>query len=311
VAVVDAYASTPWYLDHIRPIMAALGEHAGRVFVAGEQAQMRGTNPILTVAYGDYVTARRIGRTRLILGQHGAGQSYLKDGIPLPAPSYPGGKGQEGVGLFLTPNETAARWTRYRYPKANIAVVGCPKLDTLPERIPDDRQTIALSTHWAGTVAPEAGSAWPTFKNALLRLARDYHVIGHSHPRQFRTFEAIYRAAGIEPVAMFSRVCELADLYVCDNSSSLFEFASTNRPVVVLNAPQYRRHVVHGLRFWPAASVGIQVDSPEQLAGAVARALERRPEDIAARDAALSLVYQPLRGGATMAAAAILDWVGR
>lgn len=320
--LIDAFATTPWYIDHVAPIWAALGDRAARFYVrdrgGAEHAKAlqgvvvgmpTGTGPLVTVSYGDHVTARRMGRKRLILGQHGAGQSYLVNGVPHTNPSYPGGIHQEDVGLFLVPNETAAKWTRWRYPKARIAVVGCPKLDTLPHRVPDGRtNVIALSAHWDGIVVPEAASAWSHFARALAALATTHTVIGHGHPRMIHRLAPLYRVAGIEVVPSFEDVCRRADLYITDNSSSLFEFAATGRPVIVLNSPRYRRAVNHGLRFWDASCVGINVNKPDELPDAVARALERWPADVAEREAALGLVYQPRSGGSRLAADAILDY---
>ena len=102
--------------------------------------------------------------------------------------------------------------------------------------------------------------------------------------------ERLYRKAGIPFVAAFEDVCRQADLFIADNTSCLFEFAATGRPVVVLNSKYYRRNVNHGLRYWDAADVGIQVDRPEDLVAAVAEALVDAPARQAARDAALDLV---------------------
>jgi len=108
---------------------------------------------------------------------------------------------------------------------------------------------------------------------------------------------------GIEPVEDFEDVLERADLYMCDNSSTLFEFASVGRPVVVLNAPWYRRHIEHGLRFWEAATVGVQVDHPAELRDAVMQALEDPPEQQAARQAAVRIAYTYTDGQASKRAA--------
>jgi UDP-N-acetylglucosamine:LPS N-acetylglucosamine transferase len=102
-------------------------------------------------------------------------------------------------------------------------------------------------------------------------------VLGHGHPRIMERLLPIYDALDIEPVYDFEEVLERADCYVCDNSSTMFEFASTGRPVVVLNPPWYRREVNHGLRFWEAAGVGVNCDRPQDLAGAVATALQDPP----------------------------------
>ena len=45
-----------------------------------------------------------------------------------------------------------------------------------------------------------------------------------------------------------------------------------------------------------------------ELEAALDRALEFRPGDVAARERALDLVYQPRRGGAELAAAALREW---
>jgi UDP-N-acetylglucosamine:LPS N-acetylglucosamine transferase len=119
--------------------------------------------------------------------------------------------------------------------------------------------------------------------------------------------EHYYRAAGIEFVRDFDEVCRRADVYVCDNSSTLFEFASTGRPVVVMNDVSWRRNVHHGLRFWDAAHVGVNVDRADGLVDAVALALEDRAEQRAARSDALDIVYV-YRTGAAAGAAAIGAW---
>jgi len=67
-----------------------------------------------------------------------------------------------------------------------------------------------------------------------MSLPRKYEVIGHAHPRALLKVAHYYRAARVEVVPDFAEVCRRADLYICDNSSSMFEFAATGRPVVVV-----------------------------------------------------------------------------
>jgi len=114
---------------------------------------------------------------------------------------------------------------------------------------------------------------------------------------------------GIEVVESFAEVCRRADVFIADNTSALYEFAAIGRPVVVLNAPFYRRNVHHGLRFWEAADVGIQVDRADALLPAVAHALGDPPERRAAREAALAIVYGYRSGAAQRAAQAISAWL--
>jgi hypothetical protein len=169
-----------------------------------------------------------------------------------------------------------------------------------------------VSFHWPAYVCPEAGTAVGTFGPALASLARRFHVIGHAHPKgDWPTrMKRIYRQAGIEFVPDFADVCRRADLYAVDNSSTMFEFAATGRPVVVLNARDYRRNVNHGLRFWDAAHVGVNVDAPGDLAPSVERALEDGGDLFADREDALGIVYAYRTGAAPRAADALSEWVG-
>jgi hypothetical protein len=315
--VIDVFCSAPWYVDHAAPVWLALppeargrfhvGPRVGPVALPGvttDRMTPDPRRPTLVMSYGDLRSATMAGRHRLALGQHGAGQSYSTD-----HPAYPGGRSQGNVGLFLVPNEHAAARSRAAYPRARVAVVGCPKLDHLPAREPGDGPVVALSFHWDGPmIAPELRSSWLYYRGALPSVARTFRVIGHAHPKAMGRVERHYRAAGIEVVSSFTDVLRRADVYVCDNSSSLFEFAATGRPVVVLNMPQYRRNVEHGLRFWAAAGVGVNCDVPGRLGKSIAAAITDPPEAREAREAAVDLVYQPRTGGAELAARALLDW---
>jgi len=86
--------------------------------------------------------------------------------------------------------------------------------------------------------------------------------------------------------------------------STLFEFASAGeggdgRPVVVMNCPHYRKAVNHGLRWWEASGVGINVDDPADMVAAVRRALEDRPEQREKRRQAVDLCYAYADGRAS------------
>lgn len=285
-------ASRPHYAAHLAPITNLLSPDLDVALVA---------------SYHDLCAARRAGHRRIVLAQHGAGQSYGGDRRSTHNPAYPGGADNAAAGLFLVPNDhAAARW-RAAYPRASVAVVGSPRLDVLPARESGPGPVIATAFHWECRVCPEARSALAWHRPGLRRVAGQFTTIGHGHPRR-RDLDALYAGLGVERVADFDEVCRRADVFVCDNSSALFEFAATGRPVVILNAPHYRREVRHGLRFWDAATVGVQVDNPADLPAAIERALELRPEDVAAREHALGLVYAYRSGAAERAARAIEEW---
>jgi hypothetical protein len=98
-------------------------------------------------------------------------------------------------------------------------------------------------------------------------------------------------------------------VYVCDNSSTIFEFASTGRPVVLLNASTWHKGHGPGLRFWDAAHVGVNVWPQDDLAFAIDVALADEPHRQTAREDALSFVYAYRRGAAERAAAAVSGWL--
>jgi CDP-glycerol glycerophosphotransferase (TagB/SpsB family) len=101
----------------------------------------------------------------------------------------------------------------------------------------------------------------------LSELTREFDVIGHGHPRIMNHLRQIYKLHKIPVYADWKRVMRKADIYVCDNSSTIYEFAYLRKPVVLLNADEYRKHVNHegNPRFWKHADVGPQVDKPVEL----------------------------------------------
>lgn len=325
--MIDALAGEPHFLEHIAPVWRALPDRIrGTLYVvgtlqplarslgiqaAGLESAAPGPGPLLVASYGDLKRGRKRGRTRFVLMQHGAGQSYGGSPTTARMGSYPGGDDNDDVGLFLVPNHHAATRWRERYPAAQVEVVGSPILDELPRRNLVDYPTapvVGLAFHWDFRQIPEARSAFAWTMGMFRPLAREFTVIGHGHPRR-KDLAGRYRQGRIEHVPSRRELFERADLLVFDNSSIGFEFAATGRPVVVLDPPYYRRNVSHGLRFWDAADVGIRADAPRELPDAIRRALADPPEARTRREAALELVY-PLRTGAAQRAVdAIVSWL--
>jgi hypothetical protein len=316
--VIDAVAREDHFTDHIIPIWLALpAEQRGTFYALHPRPGIpnmaggippRGNTPTLAASAGDMKRSRRSGRP-VALMEHGCGQSFGGDPKSSIFSSYAGGRDRDAQ-MFLHPGQHPAARDRAAYPKSRIEVVGCAKLDSLPTRVPDGRTTVCVSFHWNCAVAQETRPAYDAFQDHVWRLARapGITVIGHGHPRVISKLNAWYRRIGIETVRNFEDVCRRADVYVNDASSTLFEFASTGRPVVVLNAPRYRRNVDHGLRFWEASGVGVNVSVSDDLEGAVRLALTDPPEQQQAREAALDLVYAYRTGGAARAAEALVDW---
>lgn len=333
--MIDFLAFEPQFLDHIAPVWNATPEYLrGRFRVTPALVQRAASKGIVAdatdatgarLAYarpkanpgygpiafvssiGDTLVGRRLGYRRFIAMEHGAGQAYTEALNLTRHPSYAGGRDREDTVAFLVPNEYSAElWRRY-YPDTRVEIIGCPKLDTLPRREASPGPVVAISFHWPGFLCPEAGTAYGYFRDALPALGKAFTTIGHGHPKADwgQRMATRYRDAGIPFVADFDDVCRMADVYITDNSSTLFEFAATGRPVVVLNSPEYRRNVNHGLRFWDAAIVGRNVDRASDLIQGVRDALDDNPLLRDGRENALRIVYAHRSGAAARAALVI------
>jgi hypothetical protein len=243
-------------------------------------------NPIVTSAYGDMVLAAHYNERPLILMEHGVGLTFNdKNGKTISG--YGGGEGERTqVSLFMAPNEYIAKKTRATFPNAEQVVIGTPKLDpwastfNSPKRKVPEKPVICFSFHWDGSaVAPEAGNAWEYYRRHFVEVQKTFKVIGHGHPKILDRLTPVYNKLGIPVYKDFEDVMEIADLYVNDASSTLYEFCVTNKPVVVLNAPWFRRNFYHGIRFWDYSDIGVVCNKPENLLTSIHQALED-PTDI-------------------------------
>jgi len=325
VSPIDAYATFPHYAAHLLPVLAALpDDRRGNLYISrplrealpGALVSMppQSRAPLLVAGYQDRPTRRPH-----VLVSHGAGQTYLG----CESPSYDGGPGREHIGLFLCPREESAARNRARYPGAVCVPVGAPILDTWA-RIPapqNDRLTVAVSFHWqcrmhrtlpdgAREMIPEAGWAFPSWRETIGRLAREpsIDVIGHGHPRAREKLRGYWADLRVEAVWSPEEILRRADVLVIDNSSFAYEWAAVGRPVVLLNDADWRPDVEHGLRFWDRVP-GPQV-WPEgglfDLLDAIDAACRRWTDG---RRRVTEQVYGPTDGRASVRAAeAILAW---
>lgn len=230
------------------------------------------TETVVVGSVGDAREATERGWRRLIHVAHGLGQRYGKrQGMRSRAR-------METTSLLCLPNAYVAE--SLNFTASAVEITGDPMMDELVGLRRPRGRTVAISFRWRAHYSPEASSAFDHYRDSLADIVRELdgiEVLGHGHPRLWSEIEPFWRSIGVEPVADFREVCERASVYVCDNSSTLFEFAALDRPVVAMNAPWYRRDVEHGLRFWAHADVGEQVDGPDELAAAIRRALDDDP----------------------------------
>lgn len=338
--MIDFYASEKHYLDHLMPVWNALGElQLGNHFIVPlrllEYAMSRAVEPgrvmgvrshfdFMSFADGkramvagvkDISTVQRAGYRHIAFMEHGVGITYGTHS------SYAGGGGErKQVELFLAPNEIVQAKTLKALPGVRSVVVGTPKMDEFQVssskfqvgQAQGQPVQVALSFHWdGGGVEPEAGTAFQHFRRVLPILARwrDFTVIGHGHPRAIARLRAEYTKMQIEVVEDFGEVMRRADVYVCDNSSTIYEFCVTGKPVVLLNSPAYRKKVHWGIRFWEYTDVGPCIDDPNELLGAVLHALEFEEEWKPARERAVRELYPFLGVSARRAVEVLRMWV--
>lgn len=314
---IDFPASRQHFAAHLAPVAAELGRRGYNAYCWVPDTP--GSHPIdglldpsavgrVTVvsASADMIAAAKLGR-RVVLMEHGAGQSYSNRDA-----SYVGGAYRNKADLVLLPNEMAAERHRKFWPEVPCEVVGCPLVDDLLRLVhtPTHPPTVAVTWHWDATkVSPEARSAWPFIGSKVLdvltmmRGEGTIDLLGTAHPRIIDKIRPEYEARGI-PVAEGHEVFASASVLVADNTSSMYEFAALGRPVVVLDAPVYRTHRHHGLRFWSEVDIGPRVGrrgGPLAYRTAVEYALDPDAEQIERREEVMERVF-PHRGTATQRA---------
>lgn len=261
--VIHVLASEPHYGEHMRPVFDALPDHLRGIYTDNPKHLPPGQTCIVS-STKDY----RHTTGPVVFFEHGVGQKYDTNHT-----SYAGGPGKDRVILFCNTNRYVDEANRASYPHVPHVIVGCPKLDELQPGKPTE-PVVAFSWHWDCRVAPETRTALNHYQDKLPRIAAaaPWTPLGHAHPRAWRRVQPLYTKWKWRTARTFDDVARQAAVYVCDTSSTIYEFAALGRPVVILNAPWYRRDVHHGLRFWENIP-GIQVDHPDDLGDAIEQVL--------------------------------------
>lgn len=320
---LDAFASEKHYYQHASPVWAGMRRDQRGTFYVEHNARVWGLQPghavglpsgddlILVSSFADFSKLRNLRpEARVLLIEHGVGQTYPGCEQLAEHGSYSGGEGYDGVVGFLSPSERVAQRWRDRYPGVPAAAVGSPRLDLLQEAASRRRSgskpccggnatasVVAFAFHWDGRAwCKELSWAYPYFAAALHELRGAYRLLGHGHPRVLDHLRPEYAALGAAVIDDLTSVAEHADLLVCDNSSVAYEFAACGKPVLMLDSPEWRRDVSHGLRFWDAVP-GLSCSDPGLLLPMVGEALSDPPPAVLLRRHALEVAYGGLDDG--------------
>lgn len=284
-----------------------------------------GSNPILAASSGDmtkFINGWGKYKRPTILMEHGVGITYGTD-----HPSYAGSKTglRSKIDLFLAPNRTVADKTEKVLPDKEQFIIGTPKLDKFfgqPSGTFARGPIVVISFHWEKKpmVAPEAGNALAYYHPALEKgmnfdnfplllngwIDKPY-LAGHGHPRIREKLERVYEKLGIQTQWDFDYLMRVADLYVCDNSSTIYEWCVTGKPVLLLNAPHFRKNVNFGIRFWDYTDIGPQCEGPGELEDKIIEALETKDKYKEAREKVVHDLF-PNFGSSARVAADYLKW---
>lgn len=300
----------PLYLDlpeEYRGTFYARGQANKRARDAGVQAvssRLRERKaPVVVASHEDYRSSRP---APIVMVNHGCGQTYhaIDSELGYRHPSYSGGTDRDRIVLNLCPSERDAALNRKWWPDAKSVACGPWRLDPFfrGDRGQADEELIVFSFHADVAIAPETRWAFGHYRDAIKSIAKSgkFNLAGHGHPRVQHQLAPFWRECGIPFIRDLDEVLDRASLYVIDNSSSAMEAAALDIPVLTLNAPGYRRHVEHGLRFWSAIP-GLAIDNPEDLQRGITLALENSEVLATKRWKAVAEVYDGdvLNGHAT------------
>lgn len=137
---------------------------------------------------------------------------------------------------------------------------------------PPNARGVGVSFHWDCRVCPETKATWREWLPEVTRLSEVRPVLATAHPRAWRMLAGAYAARGIPASQEFTDLVDSCWLFICDNSSAMYEWAGLGRPVLCLQGAQYRRDAGHGLRFydatpgplvWPSETLAMHVERAE------------------------------------------------
>jgi hypothetical protein len=285
--VIHSYTPEPHLRLHAAPLAAALA--------ATEIRNPASLPDSAWLIVASRRTARHAPAANVILIEHGAGQMYQHDagGVPYT---------HDNVRLFIAPRQQVADRGAVLFPNAE-RIVASPYLEHLPR---PGGGLVTYTTHSNAATAPESRSTWDHYQWALRSLVDAHPTQFHSHPRMINLVQprAQHLSRPYEPD--WPTALAGSSALVVDNSSVMWEACAVGLPIVICNAPWYRRDVEWGMRFWEYSDAGPQVDHPGELVAAVDAVL-RHDEWGKRRAEVAGLIYERVTGSTVRAVEAVLS----
>ena len=293
--MIGFVASQRSYQEHLRPIWNALEPDERGVWEETTVRPLSWVNPSMPVttwiaaSHRDSAQLYRLNTYRVHM-EHGVGLQW-----------YPEWQLHRLIfrSSIAAPNEFIAQRFRELKKRLRVEVIGTPKLDAMIGM--EHGTAAAVSFHWSGVMRQNPNS-FELWRDTIVELAEHREVLGHAHPKVWKKAQRFYEGLGIEPVQSFDEVCRRANLYLCDHSSTLYEWAALDRELILLRREGHQVPQLSGLakRF---SGIGPEL----KLGGSLLAALEAAadPQYRAYRQEATDVLY-PYRGEATARAVALL-----
>lgn len=273
---IDFYTGEEHFFDHTIPVWLALpDQYKGTFYVSKlvEQKRAKESGIPYVVGYPENselclvasIADYRATNHDVVYMEHGIGHQYSNNHM-----GYAGGSGKDRVVLFLNQHHITDERNLKTYPNVKHAIIGTPKMDKVKRTgwiVHHRKPVVCMSFHWDCKVSPETRSSYPFYKKMipiLYKMKNDFDFVLHAHPKNGFQDEVKKEFPDIPFIEKFEDVMKIADVYVIDNSSTMYEFLVTGRPIVVLNCPHYRFDVNHGIRFWDYIG-GMQVNRTKDL----------------------------------------------
>lgn len=284
------------YRDHLWPVFEALEPFERACWAQSQAGGLPPATLWVSASQRDTAALRKYGRPRVHL-EHGVGLQWYQAHQLRP---------MLDCAAIAAPNEYVASRYRALGKRLRVEVVGTPKMDALRDAVikNPDSGTVAVAFHWTGVLRqrPDSFELW---RPMIEELASEREVLGHAHPKIWPLARHFYEALGIEAVEDFAEVVARASLYLCDHSSTLYEWAALDRELILLRRPGHREIIPQrsGLRWEDYSGIGPEL----KLGGSLLAALEAAadPQYRLARQEATAALY-PHIGSATQRTVALL-----
>lgn len=257
---------------------------------------------------------RKLGlkKALIIHFRHGAGDRALKSEKKLKDFDWIVSPGQKG-------NDRAAGFTGISPDRVRSS--GYVKLDYVARRgrsgpglFPNDKPVVVYNPHFDRSI-----SSWPIARQVIeaFRAQDRYNLVLAPHmrladdmaPEELREWEDLAQDGGIIVDFRSNRLIDMtytaaADIYLGDRSSQVYEFLSTARPVVFLNAHQASWQ---GDPHFAAWELGEVVEQAGDVIAAIDRARANHPACKDRQIAAIERAYGSFQGASARAADIIIE----